>query len=105
MKSKIIAILISAAISAALLSGIDQLHLFAFYVSAVMNVLGWLVLVAGGVKKAAEKTKKYWWMGIPTTALSLYALIFTSHPMLAASSFILSVIVIAVVHGNQKVAA
>lgn len=106
MKKKLISVLISTLLSIALLSGIDSLHQFAFYVMAVMNVLVWLAMFCGAVKgEAAESLRDHLWIGLPSSAFSLYALIFTGHTVLAASSFMVTFFILILAFRKPEVAA
>jgi uncharacterized membrane protein len=106
MKSKFISALISTLFSLALLSGIDPLHQFAFYVTLVMNVIAWLALFCGAVKgEVADKLRKSPWVGMASTAFSLYALIFTGHAILAASSFMVTFFILLIAFRKPEVAA
>ncbi|WP_282372925.1 hypothetical protein [Pseudomonas sp. PS02290] len=104
MKTKLISASVSLAFSLALLSGIYELHQFAFYVTLVMNVIAWALLLAGQVKdEVASNIRRYPWISLPFSILSLYALIFTGHTVLAASSFMLTSLLLAVSFAKQAV--
>ena len=104
MKKKLLSALISTSFSLALLSGIDSLSQFAFYVLAVMNALAWLVMILGGIKgEVAEGLRTYLWISIPSSAFSLYALIFTGHTILAASSFIVTFFILIIAFRKPEV--
>lgn len=106
MKKNLLSTFISTLFSLALLSGIDTLHQFAFYVMAVMNGLAWLAMLCIGVKdEAAENMRKYLWISLPSSAFSLYALIFTGHTILAASSFLVTFFILLLAFRKPEVAA
>lgn len=106
MKIKMISALLSLLFSLALLSGIYELHQFAFYVSLVMNIIGWVLLVSGQVKdEIAASMRSQPWISLPLCALSLYALIFTGHTLLATSSFVLTMFMLAVAYAPKQEAA
>lgn len=87
---------ISAIISLSLLFGGAQLHQFAFYVMMAFNVIGWMGVLGGMVTgDAAQRIIQYWWISLPSTCLQLYALVYSGHPMLAASVFLVSFFIIA----------
>lgn len=94
MKSKLISTSVSLFLSYLLVFGSESMHQFAFYVTVVMNVLAWIILLAGGIKpEVAARIRKWAWISLASTAVSIYALIVSGHPMLAASSFMVSSIV------------
>ncbi|MNH43233.1 hypothetical protein D3C79_1050840 [compost metagenome] len=43
----------------------------------------------------AERILRYWWISLPSTGFQLYALIYSGHPMLAASAFVVSFFIVA----------
>ncbi|AUA31678.1 hypothetical protein CWR53_03240 [Pseudomonas sp. SGAir0191] len=86
---------ISAIISLSLLFGGTQLHRFAFYVTVVFNVMAWAGVLSGVVTgDAAERIMHYFWMSLISSSFQLYALIYSGHPMLAASSFLVSLFIV-----------
>ncbi|WP_223504237.1 hypothetical protein [Pseudomonas sp. GL-RE-29] len=106
MTKKLISALISTMFSFALLSGIDTLHQFAFYVTAVMNGCAWLALFCGSVKDdVAAGLRSYLWISLPSSAFSLYAMIFTGHTVLAASSFMVTFFILILAFKKPEVAA
>lgn len=106
MKKKLLSALISTLFSLALLSGIDALSQFAFYVLAVMNALAWLAMLCGVVNdEVAANLRTYLWMSLPSSAFSLYALIFTGHTILAASSFLVTFFILILAFRKSEVAA
>jgi len=106
MKKKLLSALISTLFSLALLSGIDTLHQFAFYVMAVMNGLAWLAMFCGCIKDdVAEGLRTYLWISLPSSAFSLYALIFTGHTILAASSFLVTFFILILALRKPEVVA
>lgn len=106
MKKKLLSALISILFSLALLSGIDALHQFAFYVLAVMNALAWMATLCVGVnKEVAADLRTYLWITLSSSAFSLYALIFTGHTILAASSFMVAFFILILAFRKPEVAA
>ncbi|WP_448679996.1 hypothetical protein [Pseudomonas nicosulfuronedens] len=98
----IISIVISLALSLSLISGIAQLSQFAFYVCAALNVLSWSGVLTGQVKgEVAEKIRDRVWVSIPASVFSLYALIFSGHPLLAASSFMVQAFILCFAFSKQ----
>ncbi|MFL1845961.1 hypothetical protein [Pseudomonas aeruginosa] len=98
----IISIVISLALSFSLISGVVQLSQFAFYVCAAANVLSWIVVLTGQVKyDVAEKIRKGVWIIIPASVFYLYALIFSGHPLLAASSFMVQAFILGFAFSKQ----
>lgn len=100
--SRIVSAVISACISAMLLSGIQAAHDFAYYVCLAMNIVGWLCCWAAGRKETARTMVDGLWLSAPLTALYLYALASTGHPKLAASAFMLSFVILAVSFGTLQ---
>ncbi|HCE5836427.1 hypothetical protein [Pseudomonas aeruginosa] len=97
-----ISIIISMTLSLSLLSGVAQLSQFAFYVCVIMNVLSWIVVLTGQVKcDVAEKIRKGAWIRIPASVFYLYALIFSGHPLLAASSFMAQAFILGFAFSKQ----
>ena len=106
MIKKIISALISVSLSAALLSRIDSLHQFAFYVMCVMNGIAWLALLCGAVKEeAAAEVRSRLWISLPSSAFSLYAMIATDHTVLAAASFMVTFFILTMAFRKPEVAA
>ncbi|MBZ3665980.1 hypothetical protein [Pseudomonas monteilii] len=97
MIQTLISTAISAVISLSLLFGGTQLHQFAFYVTVVFNGIAWLGVLSGAVAgEAAARIMQYWWISLPSTGFQLYALIYSDHPMLAASCFMASFMIVVV---------
>ena len=96
MIQTLISTAISAIISLSLLFGGAQLHQFAFYVVMAFNIMAWLGVLGGMVTgDAAQRIMQYWWISLPSTCFQLYALIYSGHPMLAASVFFVSFFIVA----------
>lgn len=103
MKRSLILAVISLALSAALVSGIPDLSTFSFYVAAAFNVLAWIGLLAGAVKgEAARNIMRHAWISAITTTVGLAALILSGHPILAASSFICTVLTVAIASAAKE---
>lgn len=101
-----IGVTLSLSISACLLSGIPSLSAFAFYLSVAVNVLAWLALFVGAVEKgAAANIRKNVWISAPSSLISVGALIYTGHPMLAASSVLVKVFILSAAFKKPPVAA
>lgn len=95
MIQTLISTAISAIISLSLLLGGAQLHQFAFYVVMAFNIMAWLGVLGGMVTgDAAQRIMQYWWISLPSTCFQLYALIYSGHPMLAASVFFVSFFIV-----------
>lgn len=91
MTQTLISTAISAVISISLLFGGAQLHRFAFYITVAFNVMAWIGCASGFVTgEVAERLLHYWWISVASTGFQLYALIYSDHPMLAASCFLVS---------------
>lgn len=106
MIKKIISTVISVALSCGLLFGGESLHQFAFYVMCVMSGLAWLALVCGAVKdEAAAEIRSRIWIGIPSSAFSLYAVISTGHTILAVSSFMATFFILTLAFRKSEVTA
>lgn len=102
----IISIVISLALSFSLISGVAQLSQFAFYVCMALNGLAWIGVLSGQVKgEIAERIRKKAWINIPASMFSLYALIFSGHPLLAASSFMVQVGILVMAFSKEAKAA
>lgn len=88
--------LLSVGLSAALVFGSGALQDFAFYVLLVFVSLGWLALLCVGVKGEAAETirDRVWWSGF-LSVVQISALIFSGHPVLAAFSLVLSMLIVA----------
>lgn len=103
MKRAIVATLLSIMLSAALLSGIQDLNQFAYYVAFVFNLLDWLILLTGSVKgSAACRMLEHSWLKSISTFIRLGALIFSGHPILAASYCISTVLIVLVALGVKE---
>ncbi|MBF8651325.1 hypothetical protein IRZ81_10980 [Pseudomonas putida] len=87
---------ICAIISLSLLFGGTQLHRFAFYVTVAFNVMAWAGVLSGVVAgDAAVRIMHYFWLSLISSCFQLYALIYSGHPMLAASCFLVSFFIVA----------
>ncbi|SEI23679.1 hypothetical protein [Pseudomonas asplenii] len=96
MIQPLISTAISAIVSLSLLFGGAQLHQFAFYVVVLFNITAWMGVLGGLVTgDAAQRIMQYWWISVPSTCFQLYALIYSDHPMLAASCFLVSFFIVA----------
>ena len=94
MKStRIVGAAISLSLSALLLSGIQAAHDFAYYVCFCLNVLGWLCFWSVSKPETAQHVVGRLWFSLPIQAIAIYALASTGHPKLAASSFLLSFVI------------
>jgi len=68
---------------------------FAYYTLLIFNVLAWIALLSCGVKgETAAKIREDAWVSCLSTAFQLYTLIVTGHQVLAAASFICSVLIV-----------
>lgn len=94
--SRIVSAAISVSISAMLLSGIQAAHDFAYYISLAMNILAWMIFWSAGRKETAKTLVDGMWISLPLSLLGIFALASTGHPKLAASSFLLSFVVLAI---------
>ncbi len=104
MKNKIISNVMSILFSVALLSGVQALQDFAFYVLCVMNALAWVALFCGIIKdEVAKELRSKLWLSIPSSAFQLYAMIVSGHPILAASSFLVSFFIMTMAFKKEPV--
>ena len=94
--SRIVSAAISVLISAMLLSSIQAAHDFAYYLSLAMNILGWLFFWSAGRQETAKTLVDGMWISLPLSVLGIFALVSTGHPKLAASSFVLSFVALAI---------
>lgn len=95
MIQNIISIVLSFALSLCLLSSHALVSEFAFYVAVVMNALAWVSVLCGLVKdEAAKRVRDSILIMLPSTLFSIYAAIFSGHPMLAASTTIVSFFIV-----------
>ena len=78
---------ISILLSCFLLSGIQAAQDFAYYVMLFFNIFGWMFFWAAYKKEVAVKMVDGLWISLPLTALSIYALVSSGSPILAASNF------------------
>lgn len=91
--SKLISSVASIAVSSCLIFGSDSAQQFAYYVMITMTVLAWLALLSGVVtREMAREELAYIWLHIPLSAYSIYALVTSGHPALAASSLIFALV-------------
>ncbi len=96
MIQALISTAISAVISFSLLFGGAQLHRFAFYVTVAFNVVAWAGVLGGVVAgDAAQRIMQYFWLSLASSCFQLYALIYSGHPMLAASCVVVSFFIVA----------
>ncbi|HHN2094135.1 TPA: hypothetical protein ACRNYL_000510 [Pseudomonas aeruginosa] len=91
-----ISIIISMTLSLSLLSGVAQLSQFAFYVCVIMNVLAWIGVLCGMVKdEISQRIRRTFWIGLLPSIFYVYALVFSGHPMLGASAFMVQFLIVA----------
>lgn len=96
MIQTLISTAVSAVISLSLLFGGAQLHRFAFYVTVAFNIMAWAGVLGGVVTgDAALRIMQYFWISLASSCFQLYALIYSGHPMLAASCFLVSFFIVA----------
>lgn len=106
MIKKIVGTVISVLLSCGLLLGGESLHQFAFYVMCGMTGIAWLCLFCGAVKdEAAAEIRARLWISLPSSAFSLYAMIFTGHTALAASSFMATFFILILAFRKPEVVA
>lgn len=104
MKKTLISAAISLALSAALWLG-GYAEQFAVYVLAALNVLAWGGVLCGLVKgEAAQRVRRYYPVSVTSSAVQILSLIATGHPVLAASCFAVSFLIVAFAFGEQEVA-
>lgn len=99
-------VILSLATSACLVSGIQALSDFGFYISVAVNLLAWIGLFCGMVKGgAAANIRKRVWINAPSSIIALAALLYTDHPMLAASRFMVQFFILAMAFKKEPAAA
>lgn len=97
MKQTIWSVSISLALSAAIYFGSGPLAQFAFYVLVGFNVLAWLGLLGGMIKDdTAERIRKTAWLNGPSSAIQITAVVLSGHPILGASEFFASLLIVLV---------
>ncbi len=97
-----ISIIISMTLSLSLLSGVAQLSQFAFYVCVIMNVLAWIGVLCGMVKdEISQRIRRTFWIQLLPSIFYVYALIFSGHPLLAASSFMVQAFILGFAFSKQ----
>ena len=102
---RLVTSIISASLSLILMLG-GAAHQFAFYVMLVMNILAWLAFMVGSfTPELKHQIRSGAWINSPLSALSLFPLITTDHPVLAASSFILTALILVRVYQRDSEAA
>ncbi|MBK59412.1 MAG: hypothetical protein CML01_11485 [Pseudomonas sp.] len=94
--------LLSVGLGAALVFGSGALQEFAYYVLLVIVSLGWIAVICVGVKgETAQSIRdRVWWSGF-LSALQLLALIVSGHPVLAAFSLVLSMLIVGAAFKEQ----
>lgn len=103
MTKNIVSIVISVALSLSLLLGDSALSTFALYVCAAFNVLAWIGVLGGGVKgEAAERIRKSMFVSLPSSILQICALIYSGHPAWAASSAVVSILIVCKAFAKEK---
>ncbi len=104
MKKTLISVAISLALSTALWLG-GHAEQFAVYVLAVFSVLSWGGVLCGLVKgEDAQQVRRYWPISVTSSAVQIVSLIATGHPVLAASCFAVSFLIVAFAFGEKEVA-
>lgn len=95
--------MLGLALSGLLYFGQGAMHDFAFYVMVVFNVFSWLGVLFGLIKgDIAERIRNGVWLQVAGTAIQLWAMVETGHPVLAASSFIASFLIVCTAFGDKK---
>lgn len=87
--------MLTVGLSAALAFGPEALHDFAYYTLLILMSICWLALFTGPVKgKTAEEIRsRVWWSGF-LSMVQISALIYSGHPLMAASSLLLSMLIV-----------
>jgi hypothetical protein len=87
--------LLSIGLSASLVLGVGALHDFAYYFLLILVALGWVAMFGGAMKGETAQTirDRVWWSGF-LTFVQLSALIYSGHPVLAAFSLLLSMLIV-----------
>ena len=95
--------LLSIGLSASLVLGDGALRDFAYYFLLILVVLGWVAMFGGAMKgEAAQAIRdRVWWSGF-LTFVQLCALIYSGHPVLAAFSLVLSMLIVASAFKEQQ---
>lgn len=102
MKKTLISVAISLALSAALWLG-GNAEQFAVYVLTVFNVLAWAGVLCGTVKgSTALSVRQHRPIKTISSAVQIGSMIATGHPVLAASSFIVSFLIVIFAFGEKK---
>lgn len=97
----IVSTAISVTLSSFLLVG-EPWSTFAFYTLLVFTVLAWVALLCGAMTgEAAAKIRDGAWLSCASTAFQLYALIVSGHQLLAAVSFIGSVLIVVAAYRQE----
>lgn len=92
--ANIVSTAIGVSLSCLLLLG-NPWHDFAYYTLLAFSILAWIGLLSGGVKgETAAKIREGAWLSCASTAFQLYAMVVTGHPILAATSFICSALIV-----------
>ena len=106
MRKTIVSFVLGLALSGLLYFGQGAMHDFAFYVMVVFNVFAWLGVLTGVIRdEIAARIRRTVWLQGAGTAVQLWAVVETGHPVLAASSFIVSFLIVCTAFGDKKEAA
>lgn len=66
-----------------------------YYCFLCFNVIAWFALLTGGVKgEVAESIRDGIWISYASSVYQIYALVLSGHPVLSASSFLCSVLLV-----------
>lgn len=104
MSAPIIGAIISLAVSAALVSGVQFAHDVAFFVAAALTVLSWVMFLPAcllSLDKKGEIIHGWAWKS-PITVIYWGALVYSGHPYIFAASVIFFVTFISVYLGERS---
>tara|TARA_R100001377_G_scaffold81689_1_gene61364 strand:- start:413 stop:733 length:321 start_codon:yes stop_codon:yes gene_type:complete len=104
--SKVLSFVLGLLVTACLYFGQGAAHQFAFYIMVFFNVSAWVLILAGQVKgDTARAVRSGAWYQAIGSALQIYAMVVTGHPVLAASSFCASFLIAAYAFNTTREAA
>lgn len=101
--TRILSTLISLTIIGCLLFGSEAAQQFAYYAYLIIAIVAWVGFLGGGMTSdVVREEMRFLWLSIPTTALTIYALVTTNHTFLAASALVFALAFLGVVRNSKE---
>lgn len=101
--TRLLSTFISLTVIGCLLFGSVAAQQFAYYAYLIIATMAWIGLFGGGITAdVVREEMRFLWLSIPTTALTIYALVITNHTFLAASSLVFALAFLGIAHNSKE---